>query len=273
MNNNLDLIDSHIHCFKEGFGDDLAKNAGHINSGEHLREIYKALNVSGAIVMSNRSLDLDFHDYPDFIRYCIGLDTTVTLLMEDPKQAYDLVEKNLQSKNCVGIKLYPGYNHHYVADPIYHPIYHLAQKYNKPVAIHTGETATPFAKLSYSHPLTLDDVAADFPNVNFVMCHFGNPWFNDAAAVLSKNKNVSADLSGLLVGKVDIKSFLIEQKGYVDYLKTWINYVGYDRLMFGTDWPLANLESYIAFGKEIIPEKHWQDFFANNARRIYNLDF
>ena len=41
--------------------------------------------------------------------------------------------------------------------------------------------------------------------------------------------------------------------------------------MFGTDWPLANLEDYITFTKDIIPEKHWDAVFFENAKRIYQL--
>ena len=44
----------------------------------------------------------------------------------------------------------------------------------------------------------LDEVAADHPDTQFVMCHFGNPFLEAAAAVVEKNPNVAADLSGLL---------------------------------------------------------------------------
>ena len=44
----------------------------------------------------------------------------------------------------------------------------------------------------------------------------------DAAAVVEKNENVAADLSGLLEGKFDIPEFLEEQSGYISTLKTWL---------------------------------------------------
>lgn len=118
-----------------------------------------------------------------------------------------------------------------------------------------GQTAGSNAFLKYSHPLTLDEVAVTHPDVRFIMCHFGNPWLMDAAAVLEKNENVAADLSGLLEGKLVLAELLEEQKGYVDALKTWIAYAHcYDKLMFGTDWPLANYGDYIGFTKAVIPE-------------------
>ncbi len=162
---------------------------------------------------------------------------------------------------------------YYVWDPVYDPIYELAGRYDKPVAIHTGETAGPNARLKYSHPLTLDEAAVKHPKVQLVMCHFGNPWLNDAAAVLSKNPNVAADLSGLLEGKVQVAKLLEEKKGYVDQLKTWLGYVDYRRIMFGTDWPLANLEDYIAFVTALTPEKYRERVFWKNAAEIYGFSW
>ena len=65
-----------------------------------------------------------------------------------------------------------------------------AASYKKPVAIHTGATAGSNALLKYSHPLTLDEAAVAHPDVQFVMCHIGNPFLMDAAAVLEKNGNM-----------------------------------------------------------------------------------
>ena len=149
----------------------------------------------------------------------------------------------------------------------------MARKYNKPVAIHTGLTATANALLKYSHPMTLDEAAVKYPDVQFVMCHIGNPFLQDAIAVLEKNHNVAVDLSGLLEGKIpDMVTFLRDKQGYISMLRDWLNYLGsYDRVMFGTDWPLANFADYITFVKDFIPETYWDDVFFNNANRIYQL--
>jgi len=270
----MQIIDAHIHYFTGERAANMAQAAGHENSVEHLRQEYTRLSIKGAVVMGNRSLQPVYHDvYPEFMRYCVGLDT-FTDWETDLKATYDLVEENLKLKTCVGVKLYAGYVHRYVSDKMYWPVYELAERYNKPVAIHTGETASSTGHLKYAHPLTMDEAAVMFPNVNFVMCHFGNPWFADAAATMDKNRNISADLSGFLVGKLDMDDYFCEKSGYVEQLRAWLNYLGdYDRIMFGTDWPLANLDDYIDFMTRIIPEKHLEKVFADNARRIYNLDF
>lgn len=274
------IVDAHLHFVpEESYFGEIAVRAGHINTEEHLREQYEKLGIVHGVVMGNRTLDPADHLYPGFLSYCIGLDSgglMKRLVSPDStpterQRALDLTERHLRRENCVGIKLYPGYSPIYVTDRVYEPFYDLAKAYGKPVAIHTGETAGPNAFLRYSHPLTVDEAAALHPDVRFVMCHFGNPWLNDAAAVMSKNQNVAADLSGLLEGRVDMDVFFGEQSGYLSVLRTWLRYVDFRDIMFGTDWPLANLKDYIEFMRRLVPEKYYEDVFRKNACRIYGL--
>ena len=120
--------------------------------------------------MGNRDLALENHDYPDFLSYCVGLDDGLAWSLPE---SLPLIERHLKRQNCVGIKLYPGYCHYYVGDEMFAPLYELAGFFQKPVAIHTGETAGQLGRLKYSHPLTVDDAASRFPHVQFVLCHFG----------------------------------------------------------------------------------------------------
>ena len=63
-----------------------------------------------------------------------------------------------------------------------------------------------------------------------------------------------------------------EQAGYLFLLQAWVNYTGrWDAFLFGTDWPIVNLEEYIAFIKHIVPQAHWDKVFYENAKRIYGL--
>ena len=266
------IIDAHLHFAREPYFDGIARQAGHVNSAEHLEAEYARLRIACGIVMGNRALALEEHRYPPMLRYCIGLDKTVWDAT-DWRHELGVVEEHLKRKECVGIKLYPGYLHFYVSDDSLAPLYRLAEKYRKPVAVHTGLTAMSSALLKYSHPLVLDVAAAKFPGVSFVMCHLGEPWFVDAIAVLEKNPNVSADLSGMLEGKIpDMDAFLRKKRFYLEQLAGWLEYLDdYRRILFGTDWPLANLEDYIAFTKAIVPESEWEQVFFGSANGIYRL--
>jgi hypothetical protein len=266
------VVDAHLHFVeKDEYFDRIALAAGHENREAHLKKEYEKNRIVHGIVMGNRSLDLEFHQYPSYLSYCVGLDST---MMKDKKQlrdAADMTEKHLKRENCVGIKLYPGYHPVYITDACYEPFYDLAKAYKKPVAVHTGETAGSKAILKYSHPLTVDEAAALHPDVQFVMCHFGNPWLNDAAAVMSKNSNVATDLSGLLEGVLKVDELFQNKSGYLGMLRGWLEYFDYRDVMFGTDWPLVNLENYLEFIWKLVPERYWEQVFYKNACRIYGL--
>ncbi|OUQ78338.1 amidohydrolase family protein [Flavonifractor sp. An100] len=271
----MKIIDAHLHLFPpDPRTDEMARGVGHENSVDHLRQVYGELEMVHGVVMGNRSLEVSYHNYPsDLFHYCVGLDST---LMEGGKRLIpdlpDIVEEHLKREACCGVKLYPGYNRVWLYDPMYEPIYQLCARYDKPVAIHMGLTAYPRAHLKYCHPLVLDEVAADHKRTRFVMCHFGNPFLESAAAVVEKNPNVATDLSGLLEGRVDLERYFQEQAGYVGLLRTWLTAIcQWDDVMYGTDWPIVNLGEYIRFIQGIVPQEHWEQVFFHNANRIYGL--
>jgi len=271
----MKIIDAHMHLFPPSpETEETARLVGHHNSVSHLRQVCGELGIVHSVVMGNHSLDPDYHRYPaDLFHYCVGLDSS----MQDEEGRFspdfiELVEENLRRDHCCGVKLYPGYNRIWLSDPLYEPVYQLAARYDKPVAVHMGLTAFPGAHLKYAHPLAMDEVAADHPATRFVMCHFGNPFLEAAAAVVEKNPNVSADLSGLLEGRVDLDCYFLEQAGYVSLLRTWLTAIGqWDDIMFGTDWPIVNLGEYIEFIRRLVPEKHQEAVLFGNANRIYGL--
>ncbi|MDY3919140.1 MAG: amidohydrolase family protein [Candidatus Limivivens sp.] len=262
-------IDAHLHFHNYQDFDEEARAVGHENTEEHLRKVFADLEIEKGIVMGNGGLDPASHQYPDFLDYCVGLDEHC-LSRENRNQAVEAVENNLRRTSCVGIKIYAGYSCRYVSDDMYAPFYELAQTYGKPVAIHTGALAGSHGLLKYSHPLTVDEAAYRWPGVQFVLCHLGNPWLPDTMAVVEKNENVATDLSGLLEGPLEPEKFLKENADYVAYLRTWFQYLDdYDRILYGTDWPLVNLYDYLYLMEKLIPEKYWEKVFYENAKRIY----
>lgn len=271
-NKKMKIIDAHLHFCTDAYFDEIARRAQHENNAEHLLEEYRLRGIVHGVVMGNLPVDCTCPAYPSFLSYCVGIDNRTTTL-ENIKEKLPLIEAHLKSPHCCGIKLYPGYAYFYIYDDRLAPMYELAAKYKKPVAVHTGLTASADALLKYSHPMVMDEAATKFREVTFVMCHFGEPFFVVAAAVMEKNANVVADLSGILEGKIpDFCQFLKKKRYYIEQLKGWLAYLDqYDRFMFGTDWPLANLGDYIRFTKEIIPERHWEQVFCNNAMRIYGI--
>jgi predicted TIM-barrel fold metal-dependent hydrolase len=148
----------------------------------------------------------------------------------------------------------------------------MAEKYDVPVVFHTGDTSSTRAKLKFADPLTIDEVAVDHPKVRFVIAHCGNPWIESAAEVAYKNPNVYLEGSALLIG--DLDQMPREKVDlYVVRPLSWI--FGYvedpTKLMFGSDWPLTEISSYVKAFKRAIPREHWQAVFHDNAVRVFKL--
>ena len=79
----------------------------------------------------------------------------------------------------------------------------------------------------------------------------------DAAEVVAKNPNVYADLSGLVVGDPQKFDRFLNEPLFMDHFRRALVYAdNYEKMLFGTDWPLAPIDVYIDFIKHLIPEKY-----------------
>lgn len=279
----MNIIDAHLHFSDhEGFRH-TAEAAGHENTPEHVAETFRANRIVMGIAMGAGSGGADpgvvepmlptmtgtDGRLPAFISYCCGL-TSEALNAGNRARSLEAFDRAMGDPRCVGIKLYCGYNRVYVNDPRHHPFFELAQAHDLPVVIHTGDTAMPSGVLKYSHPLTVDEAAVDYPSTRFVMAHYGNPWIVDATAVAAKNPNVFIDLSGLAAGNFTAEWFLNRYHGYLEHIRTWMAYLGdYDKFLYGSDWPLVHMSSYIAVIRSLIPEEEQEKVFYANALRVF----
>ena len=179
------------------------------------------------------------------------------------------LRKLLEAGKLKGLKLYPGYESFYVHDRELHPVYELAAEFGVPVMIHTGDTFNRLAKVKYAHPLEVDEVAVDFREVTFLVCHVGSPWFGDAMEVIYKNENVVGDISGLTLGEFAprFEAFALDKVGE---LIAFIN--DPTKLLFGTDWPVADMGSYLRFAAklDLSPEER-EGLLWKNAARVFDL--
>ena len=183
------------------------------------------------------------------------------------------LEEEVRLKRIIGLKIYAGYYHFDVNDPIYIPALKFAEKHGLPVAIHSGDTYSEEALLEYSQPLSIDRLAVTWRNIQFIICHIGAPWIYDACEVAAKNRNVCLDISGLLLGNADHVLRAAHSKLWIErYQQALIMLDEYPKVLFGTDWPLVPMAEYVDFCKRFIPDEHLEDVFLNNAARVYGID-
>ena len=210
-------------------------------------------------------------DCPPTMHVCMGVNPH-TINEERVAAFAKMLKANREESRIVGFKIYAGYYHFNINDPIYTPVYKLAAEHGLTVAIHTGDTYAETALLEYSHPLAADRLAVNFRDVNFMLCHMGDPWIMDACEVAYKNRNVYLDISGLQAGDAAHIAATEARPHVMHHYTQGLSYLNaYEKVLFGTDWPLVPLGAYIEFCKKIVPTNEWEDVFWCNAMRVYGV--
>jgi hypothetical protein len=230
--------------------------------------------VDHAVVLTSYRVDLDRPSAEEVIETLAmdGRATVVEGLRWRSGARTDLwgLEERIRDGLVRGIKLYPGYDRYAINDPSLESVFRIAAKHDVPVLIHCGDTYSKLAKVRQAHPLLVDDVAVDYPDVRFVICHLGNPWFQDCAQVLYKNDNVYADISGLTLG-----AFSYEFESYIaKRVEEMIRLMGDPsrQLLYGSDWPLVEMGPYVKFLEKLpLPEEARESVAWRTAARLFKL--
>jgi len=93
-------------------------------------------------------------------------------------------------------------------DDAYLPIYDAVRAHQGLAVFHTGylvlgmfEPGGLLARksivdINHMRPSTLDRICRAFPDLNILMAHFGNPWWEEAWKMIASHKNMYADFSG-----------------------------------------------------------------------------
>ena len=282
MKNDFKKIDAHMHFSAKGIFDETAAQLLGVECTlKEVKREFDECNIVAGIGMGVDKSGAEPHtnplhichgekDFPPYLVQCLGVDPNV-ITEKNRLDVLSAFEAKMDEPSTVGIKIYTGYQPFYATDEVYQPFYELAAKYEVPVVFHMGDTANSMGRLKYSHPLIIDDLAVDHPQNRFVIAHCGTPWIPDAVEVAAKNANVFIDLSGLMEGRFQGAQQIVKFKPYLDVFRTWFNCLEkYEKLMYGSDWPLVNMADYIEVIKSIIPEDRWEDVFYNNALHVFD---
>ena len=170
------------------------------------------------------------------------------------------------------VKFFCGYEHFSPADTdLLRPYLEIASTRQIPAIFHTGDTysGAGVARLKFAKPLDVDEVAVAFPDLPVIIAHCGYPWLTDAGAVLYKNPNVYADISGWVYGhmidedRISLTRRLMELREYLGSL---------DKLLFGTDFPISDPKSYAKFAAELpIQESERDAILFGNAKKLFKI--
>ncbi|WP_185734862.1 amidohydrolase family protein [Micromonospora globispora] len=166
-----------------------------------------------------------------------------------------------------GFKFHPSLQAFEPNDRQFYPLYAALEELGVIALFHTGQTGIGSGlpggrgiKLRYSDPMLLDDVAADFPQLNMIMAHPSVPWVDSAISIATHKANMYIDLSGW-----SPKYFppqLVRQAGSL--LK--------HKVLFGSDYPVLSPDRWLAaFADLEIKDDVRQLILKDNAARLLRL--
>ena len=157
------------------------------------------------------------------------------------KDGVRLAKKLINEYGVKGFKFHPSVQEFYPNDRMAYPLYEAIAGAGLPALFHTGQTGVGAGtrggggiRLKYSHPMLLDDVAADFPDMPIILAHPSFPWQEEALSVATHKPQVYIDLSGW------------SPKYFPPLLVQYANTLLKDKVLFGSDYPVMSPERWMA---------------------------
>ncbi len=156
-----------------------------------------------------------------------------------------------------GLKFMPHLHMLNPNDEKMYPIYEKALEYDLVLLFHSGTQFHRGTKIKYCKPIYFDDVAVDFPDLKIIIAHFGYPWYEEALAVVRRNKNVYFNIAGW------------SPKYIPDTVIRQMNSILQEKVLFGTDYPLMSYERVLKELKDLnLKKETYEKMFYKNAKKI-----
>jgi uncharacterized protein len=197
-------------------------------------------------------------------------DIAIPFASLDPNRGADAVReaRRLVADGRVrGLKLHPPLQQFFPNDRIAYPLYEVFAEARLPVLFHTGHSgigtgmrAGGGIRLKYGHPMPIDDVAVDFPDMPIIMAHPSFPWQDEAISVCLHKSQVYIDLSGW------------SPKYFSPTLIQYANTLLKTKVLFGSDYPLLTPDRWLAdFEKIGIKDDVRPLILKENASRLFGF--
>jgi predicted TIM-barrel fold metal-dependent hydrolase len=189
------------------------------------------------------------------------------------------LERGVETLGLKGYKLIASGLTRLIDDKAAYPVWETAERLEIPVLIHFGVLGGgggPARNLHNLNPLSLWEVAASFPTLNFVIPHFGACYFRELLQLCWACPNVLIDTSGSNQWMAWMPYKLTLRDLFLKCLET----VGPDRIVFGTDssyFPRGFAVDYLREQlREVrtigVDESTVHKIFYGNAARLLKLD-
>lgn len=176
-------------------------------------------------------------------------------------------ERAVVDDGVLGFHFHPIMGRFRVDDPAHRPLFQRICDLGVPVMIDVGTTGMGAglpggrgAKISHAHPLAVDELAAELPELTIIAAHPGYPWIEEMTAVALHKGNVFWELSGWA------------PKYFPPGLRSDIRGRLREKVMFGTDHPSIPLPRLLQEWADLgLPDEVLEHVFHANAERVLGL--
>ena len=149
--------------------------------------------------------------------------------------------RELIARGVRGFKFHPNTQAFWPNDRAFYPLYEVIAEAGLIALFHSGTTGIGAGmpggggvRLKYSNQVLVDNVSAEFPELDIILAHPSFPWQEEALAVAVHKPNVYIDLSGW------------SPKYFPAILVRYTNTLLKHKMLFGSDYPLITPDRWLA---------------------------
>ncbi len=215
------------------------------------------LRVRGSMEIPYEKVHAAVQRYPHRFSGLAGIDPTrgIAGLKE--------LDRAVKEYGFVGAHLYPHWFGKAPDAAIYYPYYARCAELGIPIMMQVGHCLV-YQKdrrlPSVGRPITLDQVAIDFPELTLIGIHLGYPWTEEMISVCTKHTNV------YMAGDA------YAPKHWGPAAVHYANTFGQDKFMFGTDWWVIDPERAVSEIAELdFRPASLRKIMRDNALRVFNI--
>ncbi|MEE8504151.1 MAG: amidohydrolase family protein [candidate division NC10 bacterium] len=207
----------------------------------------------------------------------------ITYFMVNPtaEGAAGRVKRAFADLGVKGVTLFPAMHRFHVWDPRLHPIYETVAAHGGIVFVHCGHLKIGIRdtlglpsrfEMRFANPVDLHGVAKAFPNLPFVIPHFGCGYFRELLLIADQCANIYTDTSSsndwvrFMPYPLDLSAL---------FVKT-LQVLGPERILFGTDssffprgWRKDVFDAQIGVLQTLqVPSPHVAQMLGGNMTRL-----
>ena len=239
----LVAIDTHVHIESQ-LGDNPAAEAAraYFGSGmtptpEELVDYYRSRRLACVVFSVDETLTGRPQVPNDDVLSLAAAnpDVVIPFASVNPMRGREAVDeaRRLIAAGVRGFKIHPPLQQFHANDRAAYPFYEVVEGARLPLVTHTGHSGIGTGmrggggvRLKYGHPMDVDDVAVDFPDMPVILAHPSFPWQEEAISVCLHKTQVYIDLSGW------------SPKYFSPVLIQYANTLLKHKMLFGSDYPL-----------------------------------